>query len=134
MRKLLSATILLACASSLGQAQTIINMGGPNGPPSLPGQAGERKQAFTANFQLSLPMSAVEASEDMTKALLSANSSMYQVVNQECDTLTHTIAATCRLVNLTSNNNFNRRDNNGIVVVSANATYELTLKAVPARQ
>ena len=74
----------------------------------------------------------MESAEDMTKALLNANSSLFQVVNQECDTLTRTIAATCRIVNLSSNNNLNRRESNGTLNVSANATYEITLKPAAA--
>jgi hypothetical protein len=66
---------------------------------------------INANFQVSLPVDDNTASADMSKAMTSANQSLYDVINRQCDVLANEYKGDCRVVQLNVNTSLNDRQN-----------------------
>jgi hypothetical protein len=86
----------------------------------------------TANFQMTMPVSAGASTSDMTSALAQANQQLYEIVNRQCDVIAAALKGECRIVQLNVNGNVNERMNAGqMISANANLVFEVDPPASP---
>ena len=133
MRTIQAAALLgvFVTASQAAQAQTVII----NRPSNSPGGV-EKAQRVSVNVQLSMPAPTLTSVADWTKAIETANQSLYEIINHECDVLGAALKGGCRLVQINTGGNAGNRVNtsagtDALINVNANATFEIDPKIAP---
>ena len=113
------------------QAQTVIF----NRPPPI-GSVPAQHQRVTVNVTLATPAAAGSAAGDVTSGLAAANTSLYAIVNHQCDVLGAQLNGDCRLVGITTNGTISDRPAFGApaatmptINVTANASFEIDPKS-----
>ena len=135
MRCIASAFVAFAltlAAAQAAQAQTIVI----NRPNNGPAARSEKGQQVSINVQLSMPTPALTSTPEWTKAIATANQSLFEIINRECDVLGAALQGDCRLVQINTGSNTGNRPNPGLpftgvsasVNVNANATFEIEPK------
>lgn len=132
MRCIANASLVLALvAAQAAQAQTIVI----NRPHNGPAARGERSLQVSVNVQLTMPTSVPTSTPEWTKAIATANQSLFEIINRECDVLGAALQGDCRLVQINTGSNSGNRSNPGgstgvsaSVNVNANATFEIEPK------
>lgn len=127
-----AALALALVAAQAAQAQTIV-INRPNNGPVAPG---EKTQHVSVNVQLSMPTPALTSTPDWTKAIATANQSLFEIINRECDVLGAALQGNCHLVQINTGSNTGNRPNPGgpfagvttTVNVNANATFDIEPK------
>lgn len=119
-------------AAQAAQAQTIVI----NRPNNGPAARGEKSLQVSVNVQLSMPTPALTSTPEWTKAIATANQSLFEIINRECDVLGAALQGDCRMVQIHTGSNVGNRPNPGgpltgvgaSVNVNANATFEIEPK------
>ncbi len=134
MRTIQAAALLgmLVAAAQAAQAQTIV-INRPNNGPAAPS---EKSQRVSVNVQLSMPTPALTSTPEWTNAIATANQSLFEIINRECDLLGAALQGECRMVQINTGSNTGNRPNPGTpftgasasVSVNANATFEIEPK------
>jgi hypothetical protein len=122
--------LLLAVTVVCGaQAQTVII----NQPPI--GSVAAQHQRVSVNVTLATSAPAGAVAGDVTSGLATANTSLYAIVNHQCDILAAQLSGDCRLVGITTNGSISDRPAFGAppsttptISVTANATFEIDPK------
>lgn len=123
---------LALVAAQAAQAQTIVI----NRPNNGTAARGEKSLQVSVNVQLSMPTPALTSTPEWTKAIATANQSLFEIINRECDVLGAALQGDCRMVQIHTGSNASNRPNPGSpltgvsasVNVNANATFEIKPK------
>ena len=133
MRCIAGAFVAFALAATqAAQAQTIVI----NRPNNGVAARGEKGQQVSINVQLSMQTPVLNSTPEWTKAITTANQSLFEIINRECDVLGAALQGDCRLVQINTGSNTGNRPNPGTsstgvsasVSVNANATFEIEPK------
>ncbi|MGI4806717.1 MAG: hypothetical protein ACRYF2_01245 [Janthinobacterium lividum] len=130
MRPFLPLVLVLSVVSG-ARAQTVII----NRPPSI-GSFPAQHQRVTVNVTLATPAAAGTSAGDVTNSMAAANTSLFGIVNHQCDVLGAQLNGDCRLIAITTNGGISERmpsfgsppPSTPTISVTANATFEIDPK------